>query len=311
MHIDGHALVRRVVVHVTHHHDLDPGIFIHQFGGVLVDDFRATAPKVAPLASDPGWKVGDEEREHLALDLAPDHQHITGAKVSLRLLVHVELYVLTVEIKRNGFAFNQFELLRPVKQGHIDASPVRTVIVHDLVVRVGDLLLAHKILKHMAVLNLAQAQNRVESLVLVSHRLDHRGDVAELAVVPRVSPAVCPVGEIFIVILALVVVGVEEVLDIVEADDIPPRALVPLGAGRGGHNQKQQSGIKYFSQTHISLVLLFMNMSVPPGRYLHHQATLFGSSASILAATSSPTFAGRFTKKSIPNFSSRSSTDIE
>lgn len=54
-----------------------------------------------------------------------------------------------------------------------------------------------------------------------------------------------------------------------------------------------------------------MNMSVPPGRYLHHQVTLFGSSASILAVVSSPTLAGKFTKKSIPVFFSRSSTDIE
>ena len=54
-----------------------------------------------------------------------------------------------------------------------------------------------------------------------------------------------------------------------------------------------------------------MNMSVPPGRYLHHQVTLFGSSASILAVVSSPTLAGKFTKKSMFSLFSRSSTDIE
>ncbi len=200
--------------------------------------------------------MGHEESEHLALDLASGQEDVTGAEVPLGLPVHVESDVLAVEIKRNGLAFKQLELLRTVKQGHVHASSVRAVVVHDLVVGVRDLRLPDQILKHVTVLHLAQSQNRVERLVLVRHRLHDGGDVVELAVVARVSPAVRAVREIFIVILAFIVVGVEEILDIVEADDIAPCALVSFGARRDGNDKKQERGIKYSFKMHIDSVLI-------------------------------------------------------
>ena len=244
MQINCHALVRRVVVHVAHRHDLDSGIFIHQLDGVLVDDLRSTASQVAAFASDSGRKVRHKEREHLALDFTADHQDVTGAEILLRILVHVELDVLAVEIIRNRLALNQFELFRPVKQGHVHASSVRAVIVHNLIIGVGNLLLADKVLKHVTVLHLAEAEDRVVSLVLFRHGLDDGRDVVEFAVVAGVSPTVGSIGEIFIVILALVVVGVEEVLDIVEAYDIASCALAIFGARRGGDDEEQKSRVK-------------------------------------------------------------------
>ena len=101
MHIDCHALVCRIVVHVSHHHYLDARIFFHETYGMLVDDLCPAAPEVHSLAADTGRKMGHEESEHLASEQSPDHQHVTGTEIVLLLLREGEGDGSAVEIKRN------------------------------------------------------------------------------------------------------------------------------------------------------------------------------------------------------------------
>ena len=90
----------------------------------------------------------------------------------------------------------------------------------DLEVRVGDGGLGHQVFQDVAVLDLGDAQDGVVGLVLVPHRPDDLGHVGELLLVLELGPLVRAVGKVFVVVLPFVMVGVKQVLQVVETDDI-------------------------------------------------------------------------------------------
>ena len=92
----------------------------------------------------------------------------------------------------------------------------------DLVVRVGDGRLRDEVLQHVAVLDFAHAEDGVIDLVVVLHRTDDRGHVVKLLLVLHLSPLVGSVRKILVVVLPFVVIGVEEVLQVVEPYDMAP-----------------------------------------------------------------------------------------
>ena len=254
-HINGHAVVSRVVVHVSHGNDLDARILLHEFHGFVVHDLASPASERRALAADPGRKVGYEEREHLAAEHSADHEDVTGAEMVLVLLAHLEIDV-AVEVERDGAALEHLEKLRPVEQGDIDSTTVRTIIVDDLEVGISDLRHGHEILEDMPVLDLADAEDCVIDLVVIFHGADYLCHVVELLVIFGVGPVVGSVGKELIIILALVMDSVEEVLKIVESDHI---ALLAAGNGHG-HSQEQDDYDIYY----LFHIQKFISLFPPP-----------------------------------------------
>ena len=244
MHVDGHAGVGGVVVHVAHGDDLDAGEFLHQPDALLVHHLAAAGAEGAALLAQAGRKVRHEEGEHFAAQQAADHQEVTGAEGVLLLRGHPEIEV-AVEGEGDGLGFQNLEQFRPVQQAHVHAAAVRTVVMDDLEVRVGDGGLGHQVFQDVAVLDLGDAQDGVVGLVLVPHRPDDLGHVGELLLVLELGPLVRAVGKVLVVVLPFVVVGVKQVLQVVETDDIVLPAL-----GEGGRGQDDKHGKDGYQSFH-------------------------------------------------------------
>ncbi len=232
--IDRHRLVGRVVVHISHNHDFNPGIELLHSAGVVVDDFGAAASEVSALSTHAGREMGDIEGELLARNLAVHHQDVTGLEVGGVGVGEVDV---RVEVERDGLAVKKRELLGLVEQRHVHSPSVGAVVVDNLVVRLGDLRLAHKVLEDKAVLNLGNAQNRVPAMVVVGHSADYRRHIVELLVVLGLGPVVFALRSVFLVIFHRVVIDVEKVLEVVESDDIVLTGLLRPG---GKAHKKQQ-----------------------------------------------------------------------
>ena len=105
----------------------------------------------------------------------------------------------------------------------------------DLVVSVGDLGVVHQVLEDVAVLDLADSEDRVIDLVVILHCTDHPGHVVDLLPVLAFGPLVGAVRQVLVVILSLVMVGVEEVLKVVEPYHVGTLRLL-------GHDGRRQEG---------------------------------------------------------------------
>ena len=241
VHILDHAVVGRVVVHITHRDDLDVGILLHQGHRLLIHNLRAAGAKVAALAADTRREVRHEEGEHLAAQQAAHHQDVARAEIRLLLLIHIELDAAARKGERDRTALQHLEHAGPVEQRHVHATTVGTVEMDDLEVGLRNLGLDHQVLEDVAVLDLAHAQHGVPDLVVLLHCPDDRGHVVELLGVFDIRPLVFAVGQIFIVVLALVVIGVEEVLEVVEADHVVAAAALRL-CGHGQRRPQDEGG---------------------------------------------------------------------
>ena len=104
-----------------------------------------------------------------------------------------------------------------------------------LEVGVGDLGVGHKVLQDVAVLDLGHSEDCVPSAVVLLHGGYHLGHVAKFLLVLGLSPLVGAIGEILIVVLAIVVDCVEEILKVIEADDIALARLYGGAAHPRGH----------------------------------------------------------------------------
>ena len=226
MEVNGHTVVRRVVVHISHNGDLDSRIFLHHPEGVVVDDFSPSAAKVTTLASDSGRKMGNIECKMFSVNRSVNHQYVTGTEFFLLIPVHRELDCTAFEGERNRLAVDIGKLLGLVEQGHIDSTAVRTVIVDNLVVRLRNLRLAHKILQHKTVLDFANSENGVETTVGIGHRPDDGSHIVEFLCVLGLGPLVLSFRQELLVVLRRVIVGVKKVLKVVETYDIIPFSSV-------------------------------------------------------------------------------------
>ena len=235
VHVLCHGVVEGVVVHVTHDDAFDTGIFPHHLHGVVVGDFASAGAEVLPLAAQAGGKVADVEGEVLAVYYAVDHEDVTGAEVGLFLLGHCELDVRAFKSERQGRAFHQCHFLGIVKQADVHAAAVRAVVMHYLVVCICDGGFHHKVFKDVAVLNLGNPQDGVPYAVVLLHLRNDLCHVGEFLAVFCLGPLVCSVREILVVVLAFVVIGVEEVLQIVETYHV----AAVLGSGSGRHRHQK------------------------------------------------------------------------
>ena len=195
-----------------------------------IDDLRAAAAEVFPLAPVPGRQVEDVEAEHLPAQPAPDIQGVARLEGTLLLGRLLEDDV-AVEVIRQRPRLQQFEIRRPVEQRAVDAAHVRALVMHETVTGGGDLRSGGQVLQDTVVLHLGQAEDGVPAPVLLRHRLNDRSDVGKLLPVFFRRPVVLPFRQEGLVALAAVVFGVEEVLHVVEADHIGILRH-PFGAGK-------------------------------------------------------------------------------
>ena len=200
--------------------------------------------------------MGNEERKHLAVKQSPDHQDVTGAEIVLAFLVHGEGDGRGIEVKRDGLALFYREIFRSVEQCHIDASSVRSVVMHYLVVRRLDFRLVHQVFQNMAVLHLAESEHCMICLVLISHSSDDGSDIMEFLLVFRLGPLVLAVRKKFVVVLPVVMVSVEKVLDIVKAQYVAFRAARTCRC-RHRHQHKRQDYVKYSFHYQCFCVIAF------------------------------------------------------
>ena len=162
--------------------------------------------------------MAHEEGEHFPVDGTAYHQDVTGAEsilFFLRPLAPVDARIV-VESERNGLGRNVFEDFRPIKQGAVHTAAVRAVVVHDLEVGGRDGGLRHQVLQDMAVFHLGNAQHGMPGTVVLLHLRYHLGHVLQLFGILDLRPLIGAVGQVLIVVLALVMIGIKQVLQIVK-----------------------------------------------------------------------------------------------
>ena len=203
-------------------------MLFHHLHRVFVGNLGAAASEIAALAADSRRKVADIEGELLICEQAMDHQDVPGAEICC---VCVGIFDTLLEGERDGLAVQKGELVRPVEESDVDSAPVGTFIVDNLVVGRSYFRFADQIFQHKAVLYLGDSQDGVEPLVALCHLGNDVGHVRELLPVLRFRPSVCSVGKEFRIVLDRIVIGVEQVLQIVEAYHIVLLRLLSIEAG--------------------------------------------------------------------------------
>ena len=235
------AVIGRVVIHISHHNRLDSRItFLHN-AAVLVDDLSSAGAQVLTLASYTGRKVGYINSKMLTIDKSVNHKYIPGAEIILGLLVKGDLYFGIIEVERNALAVKIGKLLWLVKQGHVHASAVRSVIMHDLIVGICYLRVRNEVLKHETVFYLADSQNGMITPIVIFHCLDDLCHIGNLLLVLRLGPLVLAFRKELFIVFCRVVIYVEEVLKIVEPYHIiAGRALLSGTSDAGEHKQQSR-----------------------------------------------------------------------
>ena len=115
-------------------------------------------------------------------------------------------------------------------------------MVNNLEMGVLKLRLGHEVLENETVLDLGNAEDGVEGSVGLCHFRNDGGHVVEFLLILDVSPLVGPVRKELVVVLSLLVIGVEEILQIVEPDDVILPGLERIAAGHIGRQRKQERG---------------------------------------------------------------------
>ena len=168
-----------------------------------------------------------------------------------------------------------------------------------LIICGSDFWPAHKVFKHKPVLDFADSEYGVPSLVVVGHSSDDRGHIGEFLLVFCLCPLVLAFREILLVVFHRVVIDVKQVFKVVKAYDI---VLLGLLSGTFGGNgcRNQECGYCCQGLFHFVFCVIFCQRG---------QANSLGSVDSTSAAWESPIFAGRFTKRSMPILFSSSSME--
>ena len=130
-----HTVIERIVIHVAHDDNLDPGIFLHHPVSMFPYDFTAETSEIPALAAGARREMGHVNREILICNPPVHHEYVPCPEIFLFLLRQCNIHLGPFEGKRNRLAVEIFELIGTVKQADIDPPAVRTVIMHDFETR--------------------------------------------------------------------------------------------------------------------------------------------------------------------------------
>ena len=186
--------------------------------------------------------MGHIYRKVLTVNESVHHQDVARPEIVTLLLALDPLDRASLECERNRLAVKEGEHLRLIKQSHVHTTSVRSVIMHDLVVRLCDLRIHHEILKHETVLDLRHSEQSVPGTVLLLHSLDHLGHILKLLLILGLGPLVLSFGKELRIIFHRVIIDVEEILQIVESYHIALfTLLLSISSGAEQHQSRQNN----------------------------------------------------------------------
>ena len=145
-----------------------------------------------------------------------------------------------------------------VEQRAVNATDVRPLHMNIFISTRAQRLLCHEVIEHARVLHLRQAYDRTAHVGqhVGAHVSEGARHVAQFVLIFHLPPSVCPVGQVFVVVLPLVVACVKQVLLVVEADTIDTELFLPVCEDRRETEQKDQ----YFS--HNFILFLFVRTCI-------------------------------------------------
>ena len=163
----------------------------------------------------------------------------TTVLIDVETEIHVGLAFGGVDVG-NELGFDQAEGFGIVEQRHIDATTVGTVEVHIAITASGQGGLAQEVIEHVAVFDLAQTDDGGAGGIFLVAELGAEfaqdlGDVAEFGRVLLFCPLIRTGGQELVVVLAGIVLCVEEIFDVIESHSIKHFFLC-----RGGKNSDRE-----------------------------------------------------------------------
>ena len=216
----GHRTVTRIVVHIAHDDNLHLRVFFLQR---FFQRLYLLACKLSVIGScSTTGPVADNHRHMFASQRTTDRQEATRC-VSLVLFQVVDI--------RDQSHTTHLEECRIIEQTAVHTSTVRTFHMTELEVALLQLRLFTKILQTMPVLHLTDANDGTTDIRqdVSTHFRQHGRHVVQLMLILHFRPLVPSVRQIFIVVLALVVFGIKQVFQIVEAYSVDAIALCLQG----------------------------------------------------------------------------------
>ena len=190
--IFSHAWVGRIVIHITHAHDLDARILLLHHHRMVVHDLTTTVTKLVTtfLSTCTRWKMSHINGKMLSVDQSMNHQDITGSEIITLLLALDPINRAAFKSERNRLAVKECEYFRFIKECHIHTTTVRTIIMHNLIVRFSNLRFHHKIFKNKTVLNLGNSKKSMPCAILFLHGPDYLGHILKLFLIFCLCPFV-------------------------------------------------------------------------------------------------------------------------
>ena len=159
--------------------------------------------------------------------------------VDVETEIHVGLAFGGVDVG-NELGFDEAEGFGIVEQRHIDATTVGTVEVHIAITASGQGGFAEQIFERTAVFDLTQTDHCSTGRIFLVAELgaefaQNLGDVAEFGRVLLFCPLIRTGGQELVVVLAGIVLRVEEIFDVIESHSIKHFLLC-----RGGKNSDRE-----------------------------------------------------------------------
>ena len=215
-----HTLIRRVIVHITHHENLHLRVLSEQT--VLHHLGLARTALTIERTRETAWPVAHNHSHVFARHLATHRQETTGLEGRiLRQFLHVrhQLHVLHPEERR------------VVEQRTVDAALIRTLDVAELHVARLQRRLSRKILQHIGILYLGKTDEGTAHVRehIRTHISQGTRHVLQLT---RIFHSVPALGrQILIVVLTRIVASIEKILLIIKTHCIHLK-LFPSGCSR-------------------------------------------------------------------------------
>ena len=226
-----HALVVRVIIHITHDDNLAVGCLGLNAFLQRLNLRRAHLTVVRPAET--AGQVVDNDHDMLACHHATHGQKAAGAEIGVLLLsgdIGIELHVLHRE---KG---------RLIEQRTIDAAMVGPLDMTELVATGLQGWLGTEVCEHLSVLHLTQANGRAAHTGQRGggHVAEGSRHVVELMTVFQAVPMVGTIRKILVIVLAHIVTRVKQVLLVVEANGID-RELLLCRCRKEQHQHGKQS----------------------------------------------------------------------
>jgi len=189
-------------------------------------------------------KNGAAHHEEAAGRVGGVAAHKVGVRHHLLVFIDIktEVYVGLVFIEVvEGYEEGLFEFEKAgiVEERAVYAAAVGAFVVHILYAALGEHGLCAKVFEHVLVLDFGNANHGGSALQAVGAQFaEHTGHVFHLAGVLHGAPVLHAAGQVFVVVLAFVVKGVEQIFKVVEAHADEGKLLF-AALGEGARSERE------------------------------------------------------------------------